>query len=177
MRPDPSAYPPREDLANRPREESQIWPPGPRRCAADCVLAVNRPDRRPKQVIGLLRLACELLRDDPDKRDCRTDRVTKWCPAAARVPSIKALWRETQPDNAFLTMNKREGCWRDLDNVGAAMGIEEVGAAKVVKEGLAIVAVTHDAVHCVRRDVCDHTANLSTTTLQRRVLGHSCSRV
>jgi hypothetical protein len=45
-------------------------------------------------------------------------------------------------------------------------------AAKMVEEGLAVVAVAHDPVHGVGRDICDQPANLAAAAGQRSVLVH-----
>ena len=49
----------------------------------------------------------------------------------------------------------------NLDDVGAALRVEQIGAAKLVQEGLAVVAIADDAVdllrRCVRHDA-DHLA-------------------
>jgi hypothetical protein len=74
-----------------------------------------------------------------------------------------------------MALNEREACWRDLHNVGAAMGIEKVRATKTVEERLAVVAVADGAVYGARRDVGDHPANSSATAAQRRVFAHLLS--
>jgi hypothetical protein len=61
---------------------------------------------------------------------------------------------------------------RDLDDVGSSLGIEKLRAAKMVEEGLAVVAVAHDPVHGVGGDTCDQPANVAAATGQRSVLAH-----
>src|ERR1700756_5095403 len=60
----------------------------------------------------------------------------------------------------------------DLDDVGTSLGIEKLRAAKMVEEGLAVVAVAHDPVNGVGRDTCDQPANLAAATGQRNVPAH-----
>ena len=48
---------------------------------------------------------------------------------------------------------KRRGC--NLDDIGAAMGIKQVGTAELMCKCLAVVAIAHHAIHGSRGCVCD----------------------
>jgi hypothetical protein len=58
-------------------------------------------------------------------------------------------------------------------DISAAMGIEQIGAAEVVKKRLAIVAVTDHAVDRRRRDFRNAPEHLPTAALELGVSAHS----
>jgi hypothetical protein len=102
----------------------------------------------------------ECLRDDPDERNRRTERVAHRGIAAARIPSKEAIGRKSQSHDTVLSLHKLERSGRDLDDVGTAAGIKQVGTAKLMRIRLAIVAVANNAIHCSRRWVRDRSADL-----------------
>jgi hypothetical protein len=55
----------------------------------------------------------------------------------------------------MLPLRETERGGRDLDDVGAALVIEEVGATELMCKGLAVVAVADDAVDGPRRRIGD----------------------
>src|SRR5262245_8539918 len=173
MRPSVPTQPPSQNHANRPPKEARIEPRRSCRCTPDRVLAVNRADGTAEQLIGRLHAGRECLGDDADERDRRTGHVAKRHPATACIPAIEALRRKAHPDDPLLAVSERESRRCNLDNVRAAMSIEEVRAAQVVEEGLAVVAVANDAIYGARGDVSGQAANLSTATLNGHALRHS----
>src|SRR5262249_51517827 len=146
VRPRPAAQAPPQNLEQRPRHKPRTEPRRSIGSAAYGVAAVNAADRRAQQGVGRRSVAPERLRRKAHKRDRRADHVAERRPAAARIPSVEALWRQAQPDDALLAADELQGCRGDLNDVGAAVGIEEVGAPEVVEERLAIVAIADDAI-------------------------------
>jgi len=138
----------------------------------DRIPAENAPERATEQLIGVLRFALECLCDDPNERNCRTERVAEGHPAAACIPSVEASRCEPQPDNALRALNKRYGGWRELNNVGATLTIEKVRTLNLMEERLAVVAIADDAVHGIGSHVADQSADLSATARQRRGVAH-----
>jgi hypothetical protein len=64
---------------------------------------------------------------------------------------------------------------RDLDYVGAALGVEQIGAAEPVRERLAVIAITDHAIDRSRRRVGDNSRNLPTTAAQLNLFAHIAS--
>jgi hypothetical protein len=60
-----------------------------------------------------------------------------------------------------------------LNDVRPAVSVEELGAAEVMKERLAVVAITDRAVDRLARGISQKPVNLPTTTLQLYVLAHT----
>jgi hypothetical protein len=42
-----------------------------------------------------------------------------------------------------------------LDDIGAAMGIKQIGTGELMRKSLAVVALANHAIHGSRRCVCD----------------------
>jgi hypothetical protein len=87
------------------------------------------------------------------------------------------LWRQAHTGNAALALRERQCHRRHLDDVAAAMGIEQIGTAEVMGECLAVVAITNRAIDRARRHVGDHAADLSTAALKCRAIGHRHQRL
>ena len=118
----------------------------------------------------------ECLDDDPNKGDCRTERVAERCIAAPRVPPIETFWREPEARYVLLSGLEGEGRWCDLHNVRSAVLIEKIGAAQTMGERLAIVAVADDAVDRLPGCVGHRAFNLAAVALQSCGCGHTLQR-
>jgi hypothetical protein len=77
-------------------------------------LAFGSRQRR-QRVARRARTVLERLHDDPHERERGTERVADRRPATARVPSIQALRRQTQTDDALVSAIERERRGRDLE--------------------------------------------------------------
>ena len=71
-----------------------------------------------------------------------------------------------------MAADERQRRWGDLDDARAAVGIEQIGAAEVVKERSAIVTVTDHAVDRLQRGVRNPPENLPIATVQLGVFAH-----
>jgi peroxiredoxin (alkyl hydroperoxide reductase subunit C) len=113
----------------------------------------------------------ELVRD-AHERDRRCQRVAERRFAAARVPAVEPLRAETDTRDLLGSALEDQGRGRDLDDLGSAVLVEEIGAAEVMKERLAVVAVADDAVHLVGHGVAQAPPNLSATTRELEIVRH-----
>lgn len=77
---------------------------------------------------------------------------------------MEALRREAQTDDAVAAAVEGERRGGDLNDVRAAVGVEEIGAAELMKERLAVVAVAEEPIHGARGRVRDTSVNLPTAT-------------
>jgi hypothetical protein len=62
----------------------------------------------PDQFVGCLRVVLKHLSEDPDGRDCRTERVAQRCIAATRIPPVKAFRNKAQADDALVAAGDRQ---------------------------------------------------------------------
>ena len=112
------------------------------------------------------------LRDDADKGNGRRQRVADGGVAAARVPPEQALRAQSQPDDPVLSLQESEGGRRKLDDVGAAVRIEQIGAAELVGKGLAIVAIADDVIRRPWRGVRDLRPDFTAAATQFHLIAH-----
>ena len=63
---------------------------------------------------------------------------------------MQSLRRQPQADDPVLSLREAERGGRDLNNIAAALFVEQVGAAKLVCKGLAVVAIAGDAINGLR---------------------------
>src|SRR5215831_11208917 len=151
VRPGLPAELPACDLAERPAEQAEVESGAAGRRRADGELAVDPAGGWAEYLVG----RAERLRDDTHERNRRPERVAERRLAARRVPAIEALRCEANPGDAISADHEAERGRRDLDDIAAAVRIEQVRAAEVVRIGLAIVAVADDAVGGIARGVLD----------------------
>src|SRR3569832_1720318 len=172
MRPHFSAKTPTEDFGQRAKEQRQFHSGRARRRSTDGVFSLNGADRRPKHIICALRALIERRDDDTDKRNRWGQRIADGRVAAVRIPAIKAFWRQPQSLDAILPFHEGKRGRSDLDDVRAAVGVEQVGAAEPVDECLAISAIADHANDLPRRGVRYDAAHFSTTATKLRPRAH-----
>ena len=91
------------------------------------------------------------------------------------MKSEQAFGRQPQSPDVLLSLQDGERRGRDLDDVGAALRVEQVGAAELVGKGLAVVAVADHAVDLLRRRVLDAADHLPAAAAQLHRLCHVSS--
>ncbi|HEX8111179.1 MAG TPA: hypothetical protein VF516_25790 [Kofleriaceae bacterium] len=172
VRPGLSAQLPAEDLADRAGQEPDVGPGGAGRRGAHGELSEDAADRRAEVAVG----GAERLGDHADERDPGPYGVAQRGLAAHRVPAVEALGGQAQPGDAIGAAHEAERRRRDLDDVTAAVRVEQVGAPEVVGIGLAVVAVADDAVHGVARGVLEAALDFTAAAMQidGRSHGSSC---
>src|SRR5262249_15464283 len=108
----------------------------------------------------------ESLGDQADKGKGRTERIAQRCVAAARMPSIETLGRQSQRRDLVLASHECEACGRDLHDIGSAARVEQVGTAELMRKGLAVIAIADDAIDGFWRGVPHHRSHLAAATAQ-----------
>src|SRR5262249_31054639 len=84
---------------------------------------------------------------------------------------------ETQSRDVLLSSTESERRGGDLNDVGPAVGVEQIGAPQVMQKGLAVVTIAEDAVHRPRSGVGHASLDLSAATAQLGLLAHTgCPR-
>jgi hypothetical protein len=124
-----------------------------RRRRADREPSADGAPRLSEHVVRPESTRVECLHDDTDERNRRADRVAERRAAAARVPAVESLRREAQAGDPIGTAIETQRGGRDLHEVAAAVGIEQIGTLQVVERGLAVIAVADGAVDGVRAGV------------------------
>ena len=119
----------------------------------DRVFAEDGADRRAEHGIGRSRTTLEGLRRQADEGNRGTECVADRGAAAGRVPAEQAFRRQAHPGDAVLSPDEGKRGRRNLDDVAAPLRIEQVGAAELVGEGLAVVAITDYAIDLLRRGI------------------------
>ena len=106
------------------------------------------------------------LRDDADKGDRGAQRIADRRVAAGGVKSEQALGREPQAGDVLPSLRMVSDAGRDLDDVGAALRVEQIGAAELVGKGLAVIAIADHAIDLLRRGVLDPPDHLPAAATQ-----------
>ena len=172
MRPCPTPQAPAEHLGDDAEQEIQTNAGRSRRRRPDRVFAENGADRCAEYALGALCTGIECLRNDPDERKRGAERVADRGMATGRVPPEQPLGRQAQSRNAVLPPGEGERGRRNLDDIGAALCIEQIGAPELVQKGLAVVAVADHAVDVLRRRIRHHALDLAAATAQLRLCCH-----
>ena len=81
------------------------------------------------------------------------ERVADRRVAAVRIPAIEPVGLQPQPDDAMLSLREGQRGGRHLDDIAAALRIEEIGASELMRKRLTVVAVADDAIDGARRKV------------------------
>jgi hypothetical protein len=66
---------------------------------------------------------------------------------------VHSFGSQSHGNDAFLTMIKRHGVGRNLNDVRSAVFVEKVCSPEVVQERLAIVTVTEGSIDSARRNI------------------------
>src|SRR5262249_29460363 len=135
-------------------------------------LAEDGAERCAEHGIHRSRAAIERLGGETDEGNRGPQRVADRRIATGRVPAEQALWRQAHAGDAVLALDEGERGRRDLDDVGAALRIEQVGAAELVGKRLAVVAIADHAVDLLRRRIGDEAYDLAAAAAYLHVLRH-----
>ena len=154
------------------RNEPQLRARRALRRGTDRELALDAGDWFAEEVVRSACATLESFCDNPDKGDRRAERVADRCLATFRVPPIEPPRAEPHASDAFASTMERQRRRRHLYDVGSAVRVEQISAAEVVDERLAVVAVADDAVHRLRRRVRHSPLNLPAAAAQFDVSGH-----
>ena len=82
-------------------------------------------------------------------------------PTVGSGPGVKP-----QSRNVMLSLHECERGGRNLDDVGAALRVEQIGTAELMRKRLAILTETDHAVGGNRRSVCNNPPYLTATETQ-----------
>src|SRR5262245_3436014 len=168
VRPGLSCEPPAEHPAEQEPQKDQLGRVGRR--FTHSVLAESCAPRRAKDVI---RLWCiKGLHEHADERKGRRARVAEGRVAAFRVPAIEPLGRQPQSFDLVLPLGEAQRSGRDLNAVAAAPVIEEIGAADLMRIGLAVIAIADHAIDRPGRRIGDDAANLPATATHLNLSAH-----
>src|SRR5262249_24129794 len=133
MRPGLSAKPPADNPADGAQEQREIKSGRTGRRLTHCVLAEDRAHRFAEDII---RPWCiKGLHGNADKGNGRAERVADWRVAARRVPTVEPLGRQAKSRDPVLPPGEAERSRRHLNDVAAALVIEEVDAAELMRIG------------------------------------------
>jgi hypothetical protein len=107
----------------------------------------------------------ECLRHDANEGNRWTECVAYRGVTAGRIPSKKSIGGKPQSNNPMLSLHKLKRRGRNLDDVGTATGIKQVGTPELMRKCLAIVAVADHAIHSPGRRIRDRPADFSATAM------------
>ena len=154
MRPGPAAQAPAQHLGDRAQHaaaDSIRWSqPAARR--SRIFPGSRRPARRtPDRHAGCrYRMPARRFRqrESPGSACCRPACCSRSCATGTDLLSVEPHARD-----ALLPLHEGQRRGRDLHDIGAALGIEQVGAAELMRKCLAIIAVADHAIDRLRRSV------------------------
>jgi len=168
VRPGLSAEPPAEHPAEQEPQKDQLGRVGRR--FTHSVLAESCAPWRAKDVIRLWRI--KGLHEHADKRKGRGARVAEGRVAAFCVSAIEPLGRQPQSFDLVLPLGEAQRGGRDLNTIAAAPVIEEIGAADLMRIGLAVIATADHAIDRPRRRIGDDAPYLAATATYLNLSAH-----